>query len=191
MSRFQYSAITDSGRRVTGTVHCRDSAEATRRLLERGCHPVSVEAVDNRRQTPSQIVGIKAFYRFLFQRIRVADLAIMTRQMAALLKAGLPVLQTLDTLGRQSGHRQLARVLEDLEDTIRRESTTLAEAMDRHPDAFSPVYRGLVRCGEESDNLEEVLDNLASHLSRSGGATVEEIETSRRRSYWGGSYCIY
>jgi type II secretory pathway component PulF len=105
---------------------------------------------------------------YALHRVKVTDLAVFTRQMASLLRAGLPLSHTVRTLGRQTHHKQLGRVCQEIEEALVRDGATLAEALDRHPRVFGPVYRGLVRAGEEGGNLVEVLDELAKHLSQTG-----------------------
>lgn len=164
MSRFSYSAIRGSGERIDGTLRSYDRRDAIGKLMEMGYHPLRVELADEVRSGRAQLSSL--YHRYV-HRIRVADLAVFTRQMASLLKAGLTVVQTLATLRRQCDHPSLVRVVEELEASISRNAATLAEAMDDHPRVFSPVYRGLIRSGEEGGHLTEVLQELAEHLSRS------------------------
>ena len=163
MSRFAYSAIKNGGQRVSGVLQSRNQAGAVNKLLQMGCHPVELQA-DNHAKNQ---VSLRALYNRVFHRITVSDLAVLTRQMASLLKAGLPVVQMLATLRQQCGHQGLIVVIEDLEIAITQDASTLTEAMERHPEVFDAVYCGLVHSGEESGNLVEVLQEMAGHLSRS------------------------
>ncbi len=162
MSSFAYLAIAGSGERVQGTLSSHDRREAVRKLLDMGLHPLSVEDRHDAQQAPS---AAELWRRWAY-RVRVTDLAVFTRQLASLLHAGLPMVQALTTLRRQCDHRGLVRVLEDIEGTIGRDGSSLAEALDQHPRIFDPVYRGLIRAGEEGGHLVEVLQNMASHLAR-------------------------
>lgn len=162
MSRFYYTAILESGKRVAGHIRCPGRGEALRELLGRGYHPLGIKPAAEGVPSLSDI-AVR-----VFRRIKVSDLAVFTRQLAALLKAGLPMMQALATLQRQCEHKQLVKVINDIEETLSRHGGTLADALDEHPRVFDAVYRGLVRAGEEGGNLVEVLSNLASHLSRSG-----------------------
>jgi general secretion pathway protein F len=158
MSRFSYLALAPPARRVAGTLRSPSRPEAVRRLMELGFHPLSVEAIGERSAS-----GGWTFWR----RVRLTELAVFTRQLAALLKAGLPMVEALSTLRSQTGNPRLGRVLEDIQEMLTRDAAMLSDALEEHPRLFDPVYRGLVRAGEESGELPEVLADLATHLSRS------------------------
>ncbi len=159
MSRFNYTAILDTGERVTGVLKSQDRHQALKQLIGQGYHPVALE--------PVEMNGLNAKHiRNLFQRVTTSDLAILTKQLASLLQAGLPMVAALATLRRQSENKQLVRVLAEIEETLLHEGGQLAEALDEHPRVFSPVYRSLVRAGEEGGNLIEVLKDLAKHLGK-------------------------
>jgi general secretion pathway protein F len=164
MSRFGYAAVLDSGQRVRGTIRSRTPDEAARKLLEMGYHPlhVSETAADDACRGRRRI-------RFaeLFHRISTSDLAVMTRQLATLLKAGMPMLQVLGTLRGQSINPRLGAIVAKIEETLLRDAGLLSDVLDEYPGVFGPVYRGLVRSGEASGTLPEVLGNLARHLGAS------------------------
>lgn len=164
MSQFSYSAIRGSGQRISGTLRSRDRREAVRKLMEMGCHPVSVEATAGSAGSPKDVRRILLRWRY---RVRTTDLAVFTRQLSSLLKAGLPVVRALATLRKQVEHPGLEEVIEQLERSLTQDAMSLAEAMEDHPDVFDPVYVGLVRSGEEGGRLVEVLARLATHLSKS------------------------
>jgi len=161
MTRFAYSAILESGRRVSGTVSSLDRREAIRRLLQRGYHPVTVEPL-KKGSTSEGWLGRNAF-----NRVTRSDLAVLTRQLASLLKAGLPVTAALEMLRQQVQHRRLERIVRDVEEKLRRDGGGLADALDEHPHVFDAVYRGLVRSGEQGGNLITVLNDLSVVLARS------------------------
>ena len=160
MSRFAYTAVLDSGRHVAGKLRGRDRADVLRQLLARGYHPLEIVCSEERRS------GVDGLWRKLFQRVKTRDLSVFTRQLSVLLRAGLPMIQALRTLRRQSRNKALANVAEDVEETLSRDGGTLAEALSEHPGVFDSVYRGLTRAGEESGNLAEVLGNLSEHLAK-------------------------
>ncbi len=161
MSRFGYTAVLDGGRRTTGTVRCVDRREAARRLVDKGYHPLSIEPVGG------DAWGWSRLRRRLWGRVTTTQLAVFTRQLAALLKAGLPIVSALGTLKRQSESRTLVGVIEEILETLSLEGSTLSAAMEDHGEVFGPVYRSLVRAGEEGGNLVEVLEDLAGYLGQS------------------------
>ena len=161
MLRFSYIAISSSGQRTTGTMKCNDRSEGLKRLLARGYHPLEMLPVKEHTS------GLGELRRRLTERVSVSNLAMFTRQLAALLKAGLPMVHALATLRKQMENKKLLRIIEDVEECMSREGVTLAEALEEHPRVFDAVYRGLVKAGEEGGKLIEVLGNLSVHLSRS------------------------
>lgn len=158
-ARFFYVALSEGGERVEGTLKCQDRREAIRQVLGRGLHPLDVESAQQ------GLVGMRVS-RETLRRVTMTQLAVFTRQLASVLKAGLPMVQAISTVRTQTESRRLHRILQEVEDSIRQEGGTLADALDDYPRVFSPVYRGVVRAGEEGGNLVEVLDQLAKHLSR-------------------------
>lgn len=161
MSRFAYAAVLETGRRVEGVVRSRSPEEATRRLLEMGYHPVRVEEVDGDGESSRRP------WRRVLRRVSTTDLAVFTRQLGTLLRAGLPMLQALGTMRKQCASPALAAVVESIEESLVQDAGSFSDALDEFPDVFSPVYRGLVRSGEESGTLPDVLVNLAKHLGAS------------------------
>ncbi len=160
MSRFQYQAIQTSGQRVQGNLRARDRHEALGQLIQRDYHPLAVEAADENHSDLRRSLGNLRHW------VTRTDLAVFTRQMAALLKAGLTVLQTLRTLREQCGNPRLTRIIQDMEEKLQRDGGTLAEALEDHPRVFDGVYRGLVHSGEEGGNLVRILSELGRHLSQ-------------------------
>jgi len=159
--KFRYSAVLESGQRVTGTMESRDRRDALRQLLDRGYHPLAVDAPESGGSRVRRVI------RRVFLRIGASDLAVFARQLAALLKAGLPLSTALSTLVSQCESRHLVSVIQDIEQQLSREAGSLADCLEAHPDVFDSVFRGLVRAGETGGNLTDVLDNLAGHLSQS------------------------
>ena len=158
MSRFTYIAILESGKKVAGQIRSADRRQAVRQLIGRGYHPVQV------RPDREQAGVWRRWAQAMRNHVSSAKLSVFTRQLASLLKAGLPMLQALMVLRRQSESRRLVYIIEDIQEHLSAEGGTLAEALDEHPQVFDSVYRSLVRAGEEGGNLPEVLLRLADHL---------------------------
>src|SRR5688572_6931153 len=158
-SQFTYLAVTDAGARITGSVRSRDRREAMRKILEMGYHPVQVSDQPDSRSTSNLGKGP-------FRRIRITELAVFTRQLAALLKAGMRIVQALATLRGQCENPHLKQVVHELEEALGRDGGTLSDAMERYPHVFDPVYRGFVRAGEEGGTVVESLSALASYVAR-------------------------
>jgi type II secretory pathway component PulF len=158
MPKFIYKSVLSTGRRVTGTLVCRDRHDALCQLISKGQHPLEIDCLDER-QTFWRQVSWQSL-----KKVSTSDLSIFTRQFSSLLKAGLTIVQALKTLRAQSDNTRLVSVIQSMEGKLHTEGGTLSEAMDEHPQVFNAVYRGLVRAGEEGGNLVEVLNSLAAHL---------------------------
>jgi type IV pilus assembly protein PilC len=108
--------------------------------------------------------------RRVAQRVRARELDDATRQLATLLRAGIPLLQSLQTLSRS-----LTPALATVLDQVRRDvegGSTLERALSRHPRVFDSLYRSLVAAGESGGLLDEMLDRVASYRERAGRLRV-------------------
>jgi type IV pilus assembly protein PilC len=98
-------------------------------------------------------------------RIKRADLMHLSRQLAAFLRAGIPILDAISVLGEESDKVSVRRVMATIGNDLRAGST-LSEAVDRHPKDFPPFYRGILRSAELTGRLDTVLDQLSVYLER-------------------------
>lgn len=119
--------------------------------------------------------------RGLFERVRPHEVAIFTRQLATLLKAGIPLSEGLAALAEQSDSRKLQLVLGEIRQRVN-EGEALASALGRHGRVFPELYVNMVRSGEAAGNLDAVLVRLADFLdaqnalrSKVGGALTYPI----------------
>ena len=108
--------------------------------------------------------------RDIFRRIRTKDVCSVARQLATLLRAGMPIVPALSALAEQlRGIREkdnpLAQIMEQVGNDVN-SGSTLAEALSKHPDAFSNLFVSMVAAGETSGTLEEVLLRLAEILEK-------------------------
>ena len=106
--------------------------------------------------------------RFIFsawKRVARKNIGIFTWQFASLLRAGVPVLQALTLLAQQSGDKSWREVIASLEREIR-SGKMLSEALRNYPQYFDVLYVGLVKAGEKSGTLDQVLQELADHLQK-------------------------
>lgn len=164
MPAFEYQALDDDGRRRSGVLEA-DSARGARALLrERGLSPLAVDAVQPGRRRH----GLGLFR----QRLGPAQLTLLTRELATLLAAGLPIDEALGAMGEQAGDERLGTVLASLRTRVR-EGTGLAAALAEQPDNFPEYFRASVAAAEQSGHLDAVLTRLADY--------AESREALRRR----------
>ncbi len=153
MANYEYIAKTLAGEEVTGVMQGESEAAVLRTLNDRDLFPVQVSPAD---------VGPK---RFRGGRIRAREVGVMFQQMADLLRAGVPILRTLETLVRASANPTFAEVIQGLHDQVAK-GRSLADSLGDFPRVFSPLHAAMVHAGEEAGFLEDVLENLADFIER-------------------------
>ena len=154
MPQFKYSALDSDGERVTGVV---DARSATRARNELGSLFLQVEALKEK-QTLGGIQITK-------KKIKRQDLMNFSRQLAAFLRAGIPILDAFTTLTENVSNPLLRTVLLDIADALR-SGAPLSEAMAAHSSSFPTYYVGILRSAELTGNLDTVLDQLADYIER-------------------------
>ena len=167
MAVYEYKAIAKSGKASKGVIDADSPAAARRKLREQDLHPTEiVEAGGNRRAVAGAPEAVKNGSAdgkkgaFIFGRVSVRDVALMTRQFGVLLQAGMPLVEALSALLTQTSKPRLQKALYDIRDFVKG-GGSLGEALGRHPRIFSPLYTNMVRSGEASGALEQVLLRLA------------------------------
>jgi general secretion pathway protein F len=98
-----------------------------------------------------------------FRRISGADVAVLTRQLATLVRAGIPLVDSIGALVDQVEKEELKRVLTVVREKLN-EGTSFAKALEQHPRAFPPIFVNMVAAGEASGTLEQVLERLADFM---------------------------
>ncbi len=153
MATFEYIAKDSSGQQVTGAIQADSEQAVVRSLQERSLFPVRVDA---------QEAGVGVSFG---QRIRMRDIAAFYGQLSDLLRAGVPLMRSLETIARASSNKLLSRQVRLLHEGVA-EGKTLAEAMTDSSDVFPPLHVAMVRAGERAGFLEDVFANLGSFLER-------------------------
>jgi general secretion pathway protein F len=154
LGAFEYTAVDNSGRQQKGVLEG-DTARQVRQLLrERGLLPMEVSEVVERDST-----GIS----FSFRRgISAADLALTTRQLATLVRSGMPLEEALLAVGQQAEKPRLKSILLGVRSRVM-EGHSLADGLGEFPHAFPEIYRATVAAGEQSGHLDPVLERLADY----------------------------
>jgi general secretion pathway protein F len=146
MPVFEYVALDQRGKNISGIIDADSVAAARQKLRGSNRFPVKIkEATDDQRQRASK--GL--FSRGLFTRVRQRDVTLMTRQLATLVGAGFPLVSALEALLPQIKSYGFNKVLAQIKDSIV-EGNSFAGAISLYPETFSPLYKNMVRAGESS-----------------------------------------
>ncbi len=123
---------------------------------------------DLRRQgiTPSRVrKKPKPLFGSTGKRITAKDITFFTRQMATMLNAGIPLVQSFDIIGAAIENPRMKKLLRDVQTDVE-SGATLSEAVSRHPVYFDELYVNLIEAGESAGVLDSVLDNIATYKER-------------------------
>ncbi len=155
MPSFSYSAVNATGQPVNGILTAENYQVALRMLDEQALYPVKVaEGIDRGRLSITRR-----------GRVKSSHLTTYYGQLADLLKAGVPMLRSLDVLSRQASHGSLTQLVKELREDVAG-GTSLGEAMLKHPHAFSPLHASMVKAGEQGGFLEDVLTRIATFTEK-------------------------
>jgi general secretion pathway protein F len=161
MPAFQYTALTDKGRQKKGVLEGDNARQVRKQLRALALVPVSVEAVASKEKTISSNTG-----KFRLKRnISVAELALVTRQLATLIQAGLPLDEALTAVSQQCDKPRLKSIILAIRSGVL-EGKSLAESFAEYPHIFDSLYRSMVAAGETSGSLGEVLIRLADYTEQ-------------------------
>lgn len=156
MPAFEYRSLDHRGKINKGTLEADSARQVRQQLREKGWVPLEVnEASDASRQGMGRFAGSG--------KINGAEQALITRQLATLLKSGLPVEQALSAVSKQAANDRIERIMLAVRAKVR-EGYSLARSFESFPRAFPEMYRATVAAGEQSGHLEQVLEQLADYL---------------------------
>jgi len=160
MPAFEYKALDSKGKQKKGVMEADTARHARGQLREQRLMPLEITPVVEK-ESKAKSTG-KSF----FQRgISVAELALITRQVATLVAAGLPVEEALKAVGQQCEKDRLASMIMAVRSRVV-EGYSLADSMAEFPHIFDDLYRAMVASGEKSGHLEVVLNRLADYTER-------------------------
>ena len=164
MPQFYYEVRDAEGRLIKGRLETIHRERAVRQLQDQ---QFTVVAITEMRPPWNPISDVRrAVHRWGYERVGMRDVALFTRQLALLLAAGVPIIKALEGLRDQVWTSPYLNVIcEDLLCDVH-EGHRLSRALNRHPRVFSETYVSLVRAGEASGTLVEILDRLSSYLER-------------------------
>jgi general secretion pathway protein F len=171
MAVYEWRGVSPAGKTIKG-VRDADNPKALRNVLRReGVMVTEVTEESVARKKKAREVDFKR----MFQRVSLTDIAVSTRQIATLLKAGIPLVEALSALIDQLDQPDLKAAYTQTRDKVN-EGSSFADALRAHPKFFSHLYVNMVAAGEASGTLDAVLGRLAEFLE--GQAKLKSKVTS-------------
>jgi len=153
---YAYTAVDASGRAVHGTLEGDSPRHVRNKLREQQLHPITVSDVTD--QQPRR-------WGSFARPIRSAELTLLTRQLATLCRAGLPLDEALSAVAQQSESGRVRDVMSGVRSRVL-EGRTLAQGLGQFPDSFPELYRATVAAGEQAGKLDTVLERLADYTEQ-------------------------
>jgi general secretion pathway protein F len=166
MSAFHYSAMQGSGGVVKGTIEAEDRRAALRLLVGRGLFPSSLTPIVEigERNATGTVRATPPISGFRFGTgIRRKEVTAFSREMSALLGAGIPIPQAIEAIASEEANPAMKAVVEQMAADVKT-GISLSAAMANHPRLFGSLYTSMVRVGEEAGALPQVMRDLAELL---------------------------
>jgi type IV pilus assembly protein PilC len=157
-SSFKWAALDSAGKRVTGVEVALSSGAVHMALLERGLEPLEVT-------TRKSVFSLEITKK----KVPRSDVMNFTRQLAVFMKAGIPIMESLEVIVEETQNKLMRAVLRDVYDSLRA-GDTFAAAAAAHPEAFPNFYVGILESAELTGNLDSVLNQLADYIERDQAA---------------------
>lgn len=163
MKKFVYTGTTKSGEEVSKTVEALDKYAVYEIARTNGHIVTKVSPLsDSKIRNVFKLEKINYF----LSRVKADELVMVTRNLSAMLKAGLPLSRALSVIERQTRNPRLSGIMVGLREGINK-GDPFYQALKSFPETFSPLYVAMVRAGEESGGLVETLKTLSTQLERS------------------------
>jgi type II secretion system protein F len=173
MSPFSYRATTQDGKVVEGVMEADGEAAVIANLRSQGYIPLAVEAGTRK-------LGGRRSFSFEMPkfggRVKNRDLMLFTRELATLLRAGMPLDRSLQSLAALTENDKLETAIGSVLNHVQA-GKSLSEALREHKDIFPPIYINMVKAGEVGGVMETVLERLAEYLE-SAEKTRDEIKSA-------------
>ncbi len=161
MPVFSWEGKNAAGKRVKGELEARDVQAAFNLLKSQHILP-NASRIKKKGQGLEREIKVPG----MGPKVRSSDIVIFTRQFSTMIEAGLPLVQALDVLSKQSDNQAFKQVLIGVKETVEG-GGSLTEGLARHPKVFDDLFVNMVSAGENAGILDVVLERLARHLEKS------------------------
>ncbi len=156
MPKFSYEAINETGASISGVIDAESLDAARTLLLSRGYIPSRVTGASER----GALFGISwESAQQRFSGVSMQELILFTKQFRTMFLAGVPIMRLLEVLEAQVTNPKLRRIVSEITQDVR-EGSPLSDALAKHPKTFNTLYRSMIKAGEASGTIPEVLQRL-------------------------------
>lgn len=156
MPNFQYQARDNDGKVVAGQIEAADQQAATAMLMDRNLLVTAIQSGAKRGSAKKKKQG----------NVKSQDLVVFTRQLATMMDAGLPLIQSITALEEQTESKEFKPILRELMGKVEG-GDSFSSALSQYPRVFNSLYVSMVEAGELGGMLAEILDRVASYLEAS------------------------
>ena len=153
MPTYRYVAKESSGKTVSGIMEYSDKSLLIEALRKKGLVIVSINETKKKKTSAAS------------KKVKLEDIVIFSRQLATMVDSGIPLVQALDILYDQIEKPNFKQVVATIRDDVE-VGSGFSDALMKHPAVFSPLYINMVKAGESSGALDDILDRLAAYLEK-------------------------
>lgn len=153
MIEYNYKAIDSQGERHQGTISAINKLSAHKKLMDDGLDPMSLEIISSD----------KGIFSIFSSKVTLDQLEFFTSELSLLLESGIRVDKGIDIISKSNAHPALTRLLNQISSNLKK-GISLSAAFSKHSDLFDTLYISLLKIGETSGNLPEVLRRLSEDL---------------------------
>ena len=183
MAVYNYLTKNSEGKRKEGEIRADNLDNAIQKLTANGQMVITLKEVDDSFDFLGPFLDeIQLSIEKAKNRIPLSNIVFFTRQLATMFSAGLTLERAIQSLGAEEKHRKFKKVLTSVSDNIRK-GLNMSESLARHPGVFNNLFIAMVKAGEVSGNLNEILEQLSSYL--------ENLDDTRRKVKSAMNYPIF
>jgi len=169
MKNYDYKSRNPQGKSVTGVIEAETESEAIQELRRRGLTVTSIQGNKSFKKKGKLSFSLPNFstsVNSLSKRIPRKEIVPVARQLATMFESGIPLVESLEVIEEQCDNENLKSVLGDIASKVR-QGKDFSHALSRHPKVFDNIFINMIKAGEASGQLDDVLDRLATHMEES------------------------
>lgn len=175
MAAFEYTALNAKGKTVKGVIEGDHPRHIRQKLRDQSLSPLEITEAASAKKTEGKSAS-SLFSSKRSIKLSPVDLTLLSRQLATLVKSGMPVERALLSVSQQTDKQKIATLLVALRAKVL-EGHALADAFAEYPDVFPEIYRSTIAAGEVSGNLDTVLMRLADYAERKHESSKKMMES--------------